>query len=89
MKTELKKRDEGVSSEREGKMNLPKEIIQVFGLIEDSDNNEEFLAEEGIWTQGEAEEDILRELWSSKEEKAWVLNGQVFCRYIYEPSRGC
>ena len=29
-------------------MNLPKEIIQVFGLIEESDNNEEFLAEEGI-----------------------------------------
>lgn len=34
--------------ERETKMNLPKEIIQVFGLIEESDNNEEFLAEEGI-----------------------------------------
>ena len=43
-------------------MKLPKEIIQAFGLIEESDSNDEFLAEEGIWTQGEGEEDIWREL---------------------------
>ena len=29
-------------------MNLPKEIIQAVGLIEERDNNDEFLAEEGI-----------------------------------------
>jgi hypothetical protein len=34
--------------ERESKLNLPNEIIQAFGLIEESDSNEEFLAEEGI-----------------------------------------
>ena len=34
--------------EREYKKNLPKEIIQDFGLIEESDNKDEFLAAEGI-----------------------------------------
>ena len=39
----------------EGEMvSLPKEIIQVFGLTEQSDE----VNEEGIWTQGE--EDIVR-----------------------------
>ena len=50
-------------------MDLPKEINQAFGLIEESDNSDEFLAEEGIWTQGEGEEDILREtmIWGGEK----------------------
>jgi hypothetical protein len=34
--------------ERERELSLPKDIIQAFGLIEESDNRDEFLAEEGI-----------------------------------------
>ena len=48
MKIGLKRRGKGTSRERESKMKLPKEIIQAFGLIEESDSNDEFLAEEGI-----------------------------------------
>ena len=46
-------------------MDLLKEVIQAFGLIEERDSNDEFLAEEGIWTQGEGE-DILREMMMSR-----------------------
>ena len=51
---------------------LPKEIIQVFGLIEQSDE----VNEEGIWTQGE--EDILFKL-------DWELNWRMMKRKMVGP----
>ena len=68
--------------ERE-RSDLPKEIIQAFGLIEERDNKEEFLAEEGIWTQGEGEEDILREMMSRRGEKVWALNMPMDLQHVW------